>query len=102
MLGWPCVDTDLEVERATGLRVVDVFARDGEAGFREREAAALGAACTRSHIVVATGGGIGERAENMALMHECGWLVGLRISAETAWQRLQAEAHEADVPVGEL
>src|SRR5690242_18275077 len=70
MLGWLCVATDGEVERATGMRVAEVFAREGEERFRERERAALTAACAEAHVVVATGGGIGERAENLTLMCE--------------------------------
>ncbi len=102
ILGWLCVDTDAEVERAAGLRVAEVFAREGEASFRAREQTALREACAQTRVVVATGGGIGERPENLALMHERGWVVSLSITAETAWQRLQAEADAAGVPLGEL
>ena len=42
--------------------------------------------------VAARGGGIGERPANLALMRERGWVVSLSITAETAWQRLRAEA----------
>jgi shikimate kinase / 3-dehydroquinate synthase len=102
MLGWLCVDTDAEVVRATGMRVADVFAHEGEERFRERERAALTAACDEARVVVATGGGIGERPENLALMHERGWVVSLSIAAETAWERLQAEARATGVPLGEM
>ncbi len=102
ILGWLCVDTDAEVERATGLRVAEVFAREGEQHFRDCEHAALTVASAETRVVVATGGGIGERPENLASMHECGWVVSLSITAETAWKRIEAETRAASMPVGEL
>jgi shikimate kinase/3-dehydroquinate synthase len=102
ILGWACVDTDAEVERAAGMRVPDVFAREGEERFRERERAALVVTCEQRRAVVATGGGIGERPENLTLMRERGWVASLSITAETAWERVQAEAHAARTPIGEL
>src|SRR5215213_4529747 len=61
-LGAAFVDTDATVEAEAGSTIADVFAREGEAGFRERDraaVAALGAASRGAGIgrVIATGGG---------------------------------------------
>ena len=52
-LGWPFVDLDERIEAEAGTSIAGIFAAEGEAGFRDREAAALaeasaqmgGAAC---------------------------------------------------------
>ena len=55
-LGLPFVDLDEAIATAAGRSIPAVFAAEGEAGFRRREAAALeGAAGTET--VVACGGG---------------------------------------------
>ncbi|MEW6488955.1 MAG: shikimate kinase [Thermodesulfobacteriota bacterium] len=63
-LGWDFLDLDEEVERAAGKSVARVFAEEGEARFREREAQALCRALTRTRLVIATGGGVLGREEN--------------------------------------
>lgn len=62
-LGWAFIDTDAEVEREAGRSVADIFAGEGEAGFRARERRALvdavGAAGRSGGgaLVVTVGGG---------------------------------------------
>src|SRR5262249_8224619 len=89
LLGWRFLDTDALVERAAGCGIPDLFAREGEAAFREREAAALAEAAAGTRVVVATGGGIGEREGNLALLRERGWRVTLSVTPQTAWERLR-------------
>lgn len=96
-LGWSFVDTDALVVQRAGRPIPDIFAVEGEPRFRELESAALAEALERRHVVVATGGGIGERAENVELMCSRGWVVMLSCGAETALGRLRTEAatHES-------
>ncbi|HXX66249.1 MAG TPA: 3-dehydroquinate synthase [Polyangiaceae bacterium] len=57
-LGLPFVDTDEEVERATGERIADLWRREGESAFRQREAALAQALLEDSRPkVIAFGGG---------------------------------------------
>ena len=60
------VDTDAMVEALAGRPIREIFESEGEASFRDREAAALAAALTAAgpSDVIATGGGIVLRAEN--------------------------------------
>ncbi len=56
-LGWAVVDTDALIVAAEGRPIADIFANDGEARFRDLEAAALAEALKRVPAIVATGGG---------------------------------------------
>lgn len=91
-LGWPFVDTDELVVRAAGRPIPDIFSDEGEAGFRVRERAALAEALERRRAVVATGGGIVERRDNLEMMRRRGWVVALAVSPEVALRRATAEA----------
>jgi shikimate kinase len=56
-LGRPFVDVDREIERAAGLDVPAIFARYGEAGFRDAERRVIARLVEGPARVVATGGG---------------------------------------------
>ena len=76
-LGCAFADLDDDVVRFEGLSIPAIFARRGDAGFRESETAALRRACALSPRVVATGGGIVTREENIALMRANGLVIWL-------------------------
>ncbi|MEM1011924.1 MAG: shikimate kinase [Planctomycetota bacterium] len=63
----PFVDTDAEIERAAGRTIAEIFADEGEDGFRDRETDALRGCLARDGIL-ATGGGIVVREENRRLL----------------------------------
>ena len=78
-LGWEYLDSDTEVERETGTSVPDLFARDGEAAFREAEARVLQRACaSAAPVVVSVAGGAVLRAENRVLLRTSGRVIWLR------------------------
>jgi shikimate kinase len=81
------VDTDRSVEEASGMKVAEVFAREGETGFRLRERAALEGLPTH-RCVVALGGGAVVAAENRRILAGVGTLVWLDASPETLVERL--------------
>ena len=56
-LGWLFVDTDGEIERATGRTIPDIFEHDGEPAFRAIESREMRTALAHEHVVVSTGGG---------------------------------------------
>src|SRR5262245_9448578 len=76
-LGWPLRDTDALIVHSAGCEIAQIFAAEGEAHFRDREAAALRQALDGPPVVVATGGGIVLRAENRALLRERAFVVWL-------------------------
>ena len=56
-LGLEFFDSDLEIERRTGVDIPYIFEMEGEAGFRAREADVIAELAKRRDVVVATGGG---------------------------------------------
>lgn len=86
-LHWDFCDTDESVERAAGMKVSEIFARDGEAAFRRLESEALRALPTH-RCVVALGGGAVISAENRRVLREKGLLVWLDAPAETLVERM--------------
>jgi shikimate kinase len=90
-LGWEFADADDHVEAAAGKSVAAIFAAEGEAGFRDREAAALRELCGRERLVLATGGGAVLRADNRELLHAAGFVAWLTAAPETIWQRLRGD-----------
>ncbi len=68
----PVLDADAEIEKAAGMSIPEIFAREGEEGFRQRETAVLRELGKRSGIVLATGGGCVTREENYPLLHQNG------------------------------
>ena len=92
LLHWQFIDLDEEIARISGMAVPEIFAREGERGFRNRESAALKSVAERRCVVIATGAGIVERASNRALLHKHSRVVALLASAETIWRRLLEHA----------
>lgn len=57
-LGWTAVDSDAEIERASGKPIPAIFRDHGEAAFRERERSIVRVALHSKQVVIATGGGV--------------------------------------------
>jgi shikimate dehydrogenase len=72
-MGRPFFDADEAIVQAAGKDIPTIFAKEGEDGFRRREAAAMAAlAHTCRGAVIATGGGVVLRAENLHRMRRGG------------------------------
>ena len=82
-LGWPHLDSDAEVEEATGKTVPEIFAEQGEAAFRVAETAALERALEVEPVVVSVAGGAVLDAGNRQLLHKSGTVVWLRAEVDT-------------------
>src|SRR5690349_9059414 len=68
-LRYSFIDLDEAIENAAGMRIPQIFATEGEAGFRRRETAALHGMLAQA-AVIASGGGLVTLAENRALLHD--------------------------------
>jgi shikimate kinase len=95
-IGWPFLDADDLLEAQAGRTVAEVFATEGESGFRERESAVLRDVATRRRHVIATGGGVVLRDENRRLLKATGFGVWLTGTAETCFQRFQDDPTTRD------
>ena len=86
------VDLDAVVEEVAGRSVSEIFAVEGEAGFRARERAAVGTVAGRPGLVVAGGGGVVLDPANAAALRSGATVVWLRVSPGVAAARLGTEA----------
>jgi shikimate kinase/3-dehydroquinate synthase len=88
-LGRAFVDLDTEIERRTGSSVVELFERDGEAGFRSVEedlvAEVLGGA---TPVVLALGGGAVLSERTRGALAEHAFTILLDVEVEQAWRRV--------------
>lgn len=87
-LGRAFVDTDRLVEAKAGRSVSEVFAREGEAGFRALERDAVAEACALPDAVIATGGGVLVDPENRRRLAEAGPVVCLTATAGEILRRI--------------
>lgn len=94
--GLRLADIDHEIESRAGASVNRIFESEGEAGFRERERAALAELLSGEGLVLATGGGAVLDAGNRALLRQRGFVVHLHASVE---QQLQRLAHDRTRPL---
>lgn len=95
-LGWSWLDADVVLERRAGQTVREIFASEGEAGFRRRESELLAELCGLDHHVIATGGGVVLSAENRERLTRSGVVFWLTGSAEALWRRICADASTAE------
>jgi shikimate kinase len=86
-LGRPVVDLDARVEAAAGLSIVEIFARHGEAFFRQLEFQTLQEVSSRPAQVVCLGGGTYCRPEAVELVNRTGFSVWLDCPAEELARR---------------
>ncbi len=91
-LGVPFVEMDEEIARAAGMTVREIFEREGEARFRELEAAALTEVASRDPSVVSCGGGIVVEPANRVTLRATGEVVFLSVPLETLRARVRPAA----------
>ena len=76
-LGRPFVDLDEEIVKRAGCPIPQIFATEGEEGFRSLETKVVADVCRGSGLVIATGGGVVTRAENLPLLSQNGRVIFL-------------------------
>ena len=76
-LGRRFVDVDERIVELAGCSIPEIFAKDGEEGFRQIEHQALCEVSKESGLVIATGGGVVTRPENLDPMRQNSLIVWL-------------------------
>ena len=71
-LGMDFLDTDEEIVKRAGKTIPEIFAAEGERGFRTLESEVIADAAAKQHTVIATGGGAVLCERNIDLMRENG------------------------------
>jgi shikimate kinase len=89
MLGVPFLDSDEEIVKAANMSIAEIFARDGEAFFREKESQVLARLLAGPPSVVSAGGGAFLSAANRAAIAAGGVSVWLKADLELLWSRVR-------------
>ena len=76
-LGRKLVDVDERIVELAGCSIPEIFAKEGEEGFRQIEHQALCEVSKESGLVIATGGGVVTRPENLDPMRQNSLIVWL-------------------------
>ncbi|MFM2205000.1 MAG: hypothetical protein RLZZ560_395 [Cyanobacteriota bacterium] len=89
-LGYRFLDADSSLEQVAGRPIPEIFASEGEAGFRRLEAAVLNQIASWHSLVVATGGGVVTQPQNWGQLHQ-GVVIWLDAPEALLLERLRAD-----------
>lgn len=96
LLSWKEVDMDARIEDEQQMKISDIFAKYGEAYFRDLETACFIAIAKEDAGIISCGGGAVLRQENVAYMKETGTIVLLTATPETVFSRVK---HSTNRPI---
>ncbi|MEM6887837.1 MAG: shikimate kinase [Pseudomonadota bacterium] len=85
----PFLDSDHEIEQAAAMTVPEIFARDGEAFFRDREAEVIRRLLKGPPCVLSTGGGAFMAQRNRKAISARGVSVWLDADIDLLWNRVK-------------
>ncbi|MEC3861152.1 shikimate kinase [Mesobacterium sp. TK19101] len=88
-LGVPFLDSDAEIERAANMTIAEIFERDGEPFFRQKESQVIGRLLDEERGILSTGGGAFMSAENREMISERGVSVWLNADLDLLWNRVK-------------
>ena len=81
------VDLDEQVARQARKTIPEIFAQEGEAGFRQRETQQVAKLCEKGGQVIAAGGGVMLSEENVQALRRSGILICLTARPEVILSR---------------
>lgn len=87
MLHLTFMDSDEEIENRTGVDIAFIFEKEGEEGFRKREAKVIDDLSNMGGVVLATGGGAVIDAQSRSNLGARGCVVYLKTSVTQQLQR---------------
>jgi shikimate kinase len=93
-LGVPFIDADTEIEKAAGMSIPDIFARHGEADFRNGEARVIARLLDSGPQVLASGGGAVMNADTRAAIKAKGVSIWLKAELDVLMRRIAKRKHE--------
>jgi shikimate kinase len=98
-LGWNFVDLDDVIEAEAGATIAELFARQGEAAFRDREHAAIARLAAGDALVLALGGGAIEHPATRALLLTAPGTLLVHLEVELATTLARCQGTEQTRPV---
>ena len=88
-LGVPFLDSDAEIQTAANMSIPEIFDRDGEPFFRDKESQVISRLLDEARGILSTGGGAFLRPENRAMISERGVSVWLKADINVLWARVR-------------
>jgi shikimate kinase len=85
----PFLDSDAAIEEAAKATIAEIFARDGEPFFRDREAEVIARLLSGPPAIVSTGGGAFMAERNRRTIADKGVAVWLDADLDTLWERVR-------------
>jgi shikimate kinase len=89
LLAVPFIDSDDEIVKAANRSIAEIFERDGEAFFRQKETQVLERLLEGPPSVLSTGGGAFLAPENRKMIAKHGVSVWLRADLDLLWNRVR-------------
>lgn len=89
VLGVPFLDSDAAIEEAATTTIAEIFSRDGEAFFRDREVEVIDRLLSGPPAILSTGGGAFLADRTRALIADKGVAVWLDADLDTLWERVR-------------
>ncbi len=91
-MGVGFTDSDAEIEAAANLTIAEIFARDGEPFFRQKEAQVIARLLDGPPGVLSVGGGAFLAPQTRALIAARGVSVWLKVPLDLLWARVRRKA----------
>ncbi|MDJ1008175.1 MAG: shikimate kinase [Paracoccaceae bacterium] len=85
----PFRDSDAAIVEAANMEIAEIFARDGEAFFRDREAQVIARLLDAAPGVLSTGGGAYLQPRNRVRIGERGVALWLKADLDLLWSRVR-------------
>lgn len=85
------VDTDKMIEEKTGSSIEEIVSREGWEYFRDIEKVVVEEVSSKNNLVIATGGGIVMKEDNMENLKEKGFIVWLKGDADILSERMEKD-----------
>ncbi len=89
ILGVPFLDSDTEIVRAANMSIAEIFQRDGEPFFRQKETQVITRLLETERGILSTGGGAYLAEANRQVISGKGVAVWLRAELDLLWNRVK-------------
>jgi shikimate kinase len=98
-LGWTFTDVDDVIESEAGAPIAELFARHGEAAFRDREHATIANLAGRDNLILALGGGAIEHPATRTLLLTTPGTILIHLEVELATTLARCSGTERIRPI---
>lgn len=85
----PFIDSDQEIVKAANMSIAEIFQRDGEAFFRDKESQIIKRLLENENCILSTGGGAFLNVINRQMIHHKGVSVWLNADIDVLWARVK-------------